>query len=129
RSLIINLGNHDLELALPWVREHLLDVLAGDSLTARGRITLFFDGTGFRCEVGTAQILCLHGNEVDPWNVADYEAIRRIGRDFYQGRTVEPWIPNAGTQLVIEVMNALKRRYPFVDLLKPEAQAGVATLL
>src|SRR5262249_295777 len=75
RTLVINLGNHDLELALPWIREHLLEVLAGDSLTARGRITLVFDGAGFRCEVGGAQILCLHGNEVDPWNVADYEAI------------------------------------------------------
>src|SRR5258707_670076 len=26
RRLIITLGNHDVELALPWVREHLLDL-------------------------------------------------------------------------------------------------------
>ncbi len=129
RSLIINLGNHDLELALPWVREHLLGVLAEDNLTARGQITLVFDGTGFRCQVGAAQILCLHGNEVDPWNIADYEAIRRIGRDLSFGRSVEPWIPNAGTRLMIDVMNSVKKRYPFVDLLKPEVEAVIPTLL
>ncbi|HEY2737843.1 MAG TPA: metallophosphoesterase, partial [Thermoanaerobaculia bacterium] len=67
RSLVINLGNHDLELALPWVREHLLDVLADYDLRARGQITLVLDGTGFRCQVGRARILCVHGNEVDPW--------------------------------------------------------------
>ena len=42
-------------------------------------------------------------------------------------RRVEPhrWRPNAGTRLVVEVMNNFKRRYPFVDLLKPEATAAV----
>jgi UDP-2,3-diacylglucosamine pyrophosphatase LpxH len=129
RTLAVNLGNHDLELALPWVREHLLDLLAGADPIARSRIVPVFDGTGFRCEVGGAQILCVHGNEVDPWNVADYEAIRRIGRDLSFGRKVEPWIPNAGTRLVIEVMNGLKKRYPFVDLLKPEIAAVVPTVL
>jgi UDP-2,3-diacylglucosamine pyrophosphatase LpxH len=129
RTLVINLGNHDLELALPWVRDHLLDVLAGGDRAARGRITLVFDGTGFRCEVGGAQILCVHGNEVDPWNIADYEAIRRIGQDVSFGRDVEPWIPNAGTRLVIEVMNSLKRDHPFLDLLKPEVEAVVPVLL
>lgn len=129
RTLVINLGNHDLELALPWVREHLLGLLTDGNLAARGRITLVFDGTGFRCEVGNAKVLCVHGNEVDPWNLADYEAIRRIGRDLSFGRNVEPWIPNAGTRLVIEVMNGLKKVYPFVDLLKPEIAAVVPAVL
>lgn len=52
-SLVITLGNHDLELALPWVREQLLQELCRDDPAARGRITLAFDGTGFRCEVGS----------------------------------------------------------------------------
>jgi len=114
RCLIINLGNHDLELALPWVRAHLLKVLSDGNEAARGRIILAFDGTGFLCQVGNAEVLCVHGNEVDNWNVADYETIRRIGRDIVQGRPVESWIPNAGSQLVIEVMNDLKRHYPFI---------------
>lgn len=129
RTLIINLGNHDLELALPWVREALVEALCGDDLAARGRLRLITDGTGVRCQVGNAQVLCVHGNEVDSWNVADYEQIRRIGRDIGFGKPVEPWIPNAGTQMVIQVMNDVKRQFPFVDLLKPEAEAVVPTLL
>ena len=111
RHLIITLGNHDLELALPWVRAHFLKLLTGDDEAARGRITLAFDGAGFLCRVGTADILCVHGNEVDDWNVTDFEAIRRLGMDVQQGRPVEDWMPNAGTKLVIEVMNDIKKSY------------------
>ena len=129
RSLIITLGNHDLELALPWVRDHLMRLLSGDDVTARGRITLAFDGTGYLCRVGKSKVLCIHGNEVDDWNVADYERIRRFGREVVQGRPVESWIPNAGSKLVVDVMNDLKSRYPFVDLLKPEVEAVLPTLV
>lgn len=129
RSLILTLGNHDLELALPWVRDHLLRMLAGDDEAARGRITLAFDGAGYLCGVGKSKVLCIHGNEIDDWNVADYETIRRFGREVVQGRPVESWIPNAGAQLVVDVMNDLKSRYPFVDLLKPEMEAVIPTLV
>jgi UDP-2,3-diacylglucosamine pyrophosphatase LpxH len=129
RQLVITLGNHDLELALPWVRERLLEILSAGNEAARSRITLAFDGAGYRCQVGSASVLCVHGNEVDEWNVTDHEQIRRIGRDFVQGRTPEPWKPNAGARMVIEVMNDIKREHPFVDLLKPEFQAAVPALL
>jgi UDP-2,3-diacylglucosamine pyrophosphatase LpxH len=129
RRLILTLGNHDLELALPWVRTRLLDVLSNGNEEARGRITCAFEGTGYRCRIGKATVLCVHGNEVDPWNLADYETIRRFGRDVLQGQPVNSWIPNAGSKLVIEVMNGIKKNYPFVDLLKPETQAAVPILL
>ncbi len=129
RSLIINLGNHDLELALPWVRDHLMSILSKNNEAARGRITLAFDGAGYLCRVGKSRVLCVHGNEVDTWNVADYETIRKFGREVVQGRPVESWIPNAGSQLVVDVMNDLKSRYPFVDLLKPEMGAVIPTLI
>ncbi|WP_162054682.1 metallophosphoesterase [Pontibacter pamirensis] len=129
RFLILNLGNHDLELALPWVRECLLKLLTGGNELARGRITFAFDGTGYLCMVGKALVLCVHGNEVDNWNLTDHEKIRRISRDVVQGRPVTDWIPNAGTQLVIDVMNNLKRKFPFIDLLKPEVPAVIPTLI
>lgn len=129
RRLLINMGNHDTELALPWVRAKLMDILAGDNNSARGRISLIFDGTGVRCRVGQAEVLALHGNEVDDWNVTDFEKLRRIGRDYMLNRRVEEWIPNAGSQLVVTVMNSLKRKFPFIDLLKPEGLAVVPTLL
>ena len=129
RTLVMTLGNHDLELALPWVRARLLDILTDGKEAAYGRIILAFDGAGFPCRVGNATVLCVHGNEVDPWNVADYERIRRFGVEVSHGRPIDSWVPNAGSQLVIDVMNGLKRKYPFVDLLKPETQAAVPTLL
>lgn len=128
RRLIITLGNHDLELALPWVREHLLDLIAGNDDAARGRIITAFDGAGFLCRVGTATVLCVHGNEVDDWNPTDHEAIRRLGRDMQQGHTVGPWIPNAGSYLVINLMNAIKAKYPFVDLIQPYQKTAIQIL-
>ena len=128
RLLIVNLGNHDLELALPWVRAHLTERLANGDEAARARLVWVTDGTGVRCRVGGAKVVCVHGNEVDSWNVADYERLRRIGRDYQFGVSVEGWTPNAGAQMVIEVMNQIKRDYPFVDLLKPEAE-GVLPIL
>ncbi|MCP4657485.1 MAG: phosphoesterase [bacterium] len=129
RELIVTLGNHDLELALPWVRERFLDLLAGGRESARGRIHLAFDGSGFPASVGGRTVLCVHGNEVDTWNVADYETIRRIGCDLTRDRDVEPWTPNAGTKLVVDVMNEVKAEWPFIDLLKPGDEGAVPILL
>ena len=129
RYLVVNLGNHDLELALPWVREAIVNLLSGGNPAARGRITLATDGAGIALRIGSSRVLCVHGNEVDTWNVADHEQIRRIGRDYTQGRPVEEWVPNSGSQLVAEVMNPIKKDYPFIDLLKPELPAVFPTLI
>lgn len=128
RHVIITLGNHDLELALPWVRDHLARLLTGGNERARSQLTLEFDGTGFLCQVGNARAFCIHGNEVDDWNYVNHERLRQFGRDIQQGRLVEPWIPNAGTRLVIDVMNGIKRKFAFVDLLKPEVGGVVRAL-
>jgi UDP-2,3-diacylglucosamine pyrophosphatase LpxH len=130
RHLVIILGNHDLELAMPWVRDHFLNTISGDDDSARSRIKLVLDGTGFCCTVGSATVLCVHGNEVDPWNLTDYEALRRLARDLIQGRpAMEEWVPNAGSKLVIDVMNDVKHEYAFIDLLKPEQTGAVRILL
>jgi UDP-2,3-diacylglucosamine pyrophosphatase LpxH len=128
RLLIINLGNHDLELALPWVRERLAAALCRGSALARSQLHLVTDGTGVRARVGHASVLCLHGNEIDAWNVTDHERLRRIARDRQYGLPTEFWVPNAGSQLVVEVLNPIKADYPFVDLLKPETQAVIPVL-
>ena len=127
--LIVNLGNHDIELALPWVAEVFLDVLSGGDLARRARVRLVSDGTGVRCRVHGREILCLQGNEVDPWNVTDYEKIRTSCADWVQGRDVEEWKPNAGSRMVVEVMNGIKRQHPFIDVLKPEGTVAVPVLL
>ena len=129
RTLIITLGNHDLELALPWVRVQLVQMLCDGNDEARARIVLAFEEGGYRCAVGSADVLCVHGNEVDPWNVTDFEQLRRMGQNSLRGAEVEEWTPNGGTKLVIDVMNGLKRKHPFIDLLKPEEGGVIPTLL
>jgi UDP-2,3-diacylglucosamine pyrophosphatase LpxH len=131
--LAITLGNHDIELALPWVRDKLLETLSGGDPQIRDRITLAFDGLGFRCRVGKAknyaEVLCVHGNEVDVVNQVDYEILRRRGQEYVWRGETTPWVPNQGTALVIGVMNDIKKKHPFVDLLKPETGAVIPTLL
>lgn len=127
-QLIVNLGNHDLELALPWVKEHFIGMVCADAPEARSRLQVLTDGTGCRVRINGFQIYCTHGNDVDPWNITDHEQIRRIARAHMRGETLTPWIPNAGTQMVIEVMNDIKRDYPFVDILKPETEAVIPIL-
>jgi UDP-2,3-diacylglucosamine pyrophosphatase LpxH len=129
RHLVLVMGNHDVELALPAVRERLLQELCGDDEAARGRVHDAMGGAGFRCQVGRAQVLCTHGNEVDSWNLVDHEALRKVALCQNRGQAPPSWDPNAGTQLVIDVMNQIKARHPFVDLLKPETKVVPGILL
>ena len=128
-TLVLALGNHDVELALPDVQERLLMHATGDDPAKRGRVRLATDGTGWACTVGGRRALCVHGNEVDEWNVVEPDELRRQVTALRQGAEPPPWSPNAGTRLVIDVMNQVKQRYPLVDLLKPERVPVVAVLL
>lgn len=129
RVLVLVLGNHDVELALPEVRALLLDRICGHSDAARGRVRVAMDGTGYACSVGGRRVLCIHGNDADPWNVVDHEALRDFVKAQNEGaKAVEP-AANAGTRLVVDVMNDIKRAYPFVDLLKPETVPVPGVLL
>lgn len=129
RRLILVLGNHDVELGLPHVRERVLERLAGDDDAARGRVTLALDGSGFACRVGRSEVLCLHGNEVDTWNVVDFGALRHVAEALARRLPSPTWTPNAGTKLVIDVMNDVKRKYAWVDLLKPETSTVPALIV
>ena len=129
RQLTIVLGNHDIELALPEVKEWLLENISNKKQDARGRVTMCYDGTGFACDVGGKRVFCIHGNDVDIWNFADQKQLREVALSLNCGQTPPDWDANAGTRMVIDVMNSIKRQYPIVDLLKPEVEAVVPILL
>src|SRR5262245_12183248 len=74
RSLIIVIGNHDIEMALPGVQRAIRRQLAGGDPAASGRIEFSTTGAGYLCRVGRARVFCIHGNEVDPWNLVDHRA-------------------------------------------------------
>ncbi|MGX2041878.1 metallophosphoesterase [Methylocaldum sp. MU1018] len=131
RTLAIVIGNHDIEISFPTVQRLILSRLAGEDLVARARIEFSTTGAGYTCTVGNAQIFCTHGNEVDAWNYNRYEDLAKVGRRLNAGRSLAPseWYPNAGTRMVKEVMNEVKRKYAWIDLLKPETSAAVGTLV
>ena len=131
RTLVIVIGNHDIEMSLPVVQRQVLSRLTGGDAMARSRIEFSTMGAGYSCVVGSARIYCIHGNEVDGWNLVRYEDLAKVARRMNAGQTltVKEWEPNAGTKMVKDVMNAVKHRYAWIDLLKPETQAAVGALL
>lgn len=130
-TLIFILGNHDIELALPNVQRYIFDFLAGKKTEIRSRIEFSTIGAGYTCKVGESKVFCTHGNEVDSWNYIRYEDLSRLARRLNAGLTLNPseWEPNAGTKMVKDVMNQVKKKYKWIDLLKPETNAAVGVLL
>ncbi len=131
RTLIFVIGNHDIEIAFPNVQNLILWRLAGDDLTQRARVVFSTIGAGYTCMVGGSTVYCTHGNEVDDWNINRYEDLSRVSRRINAGLSFsnEEWHANAGTRMVKEIMNKVKQRYKWIDLLKPETSAAVGTLL
>ena len=131
RHLIVVVGNHDIELALPLVEAELRRRLAGTDPERQSRLIFSTHGAGFACTVGQARVFCTHGNEVDPMNWVDYNLLGQLANAMSAGRSVDAtlWKPNGGTRLVKDVMNLIKRVYPFVDLLKPETAAIAGVLM
>ena len=131
RTLVIVIGNHDIEIAFPPVQRLVLSRLAGVDLAARARIEFSTAGAGFACAVGASRVFCIHGNEVDAWNYNRYEDLAKVSRRMNAGLSMaqSEWQPNAGTRMVKDVMNSVKRKYAWIDLLKPETSAAVGVLL
>lgn len=123
--LTITLGNHDIELSFPALRRMLIEELDADGK----RFSFIYDGEAH--QIGN--VLIEHGNRYDEWNVVTHDALRRVRS--VQSR-MEPFLDAArgfeapaGSFLVAGVMNEIKARYPFIDLLKPESEAAIPILL
>ncbi len=121
RRFTVMLGNHDIELAYPRVRESLFRRLGTDP----HRCHFVQNNESYRI----GDLLIEHGNRYDPWNAIDHDGLRQtvsaVSRGELPMRTLDPC---PGSQFVAEVMNPLKERYHFIDLLKPEDKL-VALLL
>lgn len=122
RRLIFVLGNHDVELAFPEVQEFIYQKLCEQNEAARGRLSFQMSGHGFACRVGTAKVLCMHGNESDDWNPVDHHSLSKVIQAQNRDMPIPSWTPNAGTKMVIDIMNDVKREFAWVDLLKPETK-------
>jgi UDP-2,3-diacylglucosamine pyrophosphatase LpxH len=110
-ALTLMLGNHDIELSLPVAREALFDQVG------RGRVRFIDDNQAFVL----GPLLVEHGNRFDAWNAVPHGALRRVRSQLSRRLAPVPAFPALpGSRLVVDVMNPLKKDYPFIDLLKPE---------
>lgn len=115
--LTVLLGNHDLELTLPPVQAALLERLGAGPHD----VHFVFDGQAY--VVGGA--LIEHGNRYDDANINDFSHLRALASYLSRGETPTDLAKvevSTGSQLVTRVVSPLKKRYPFVDLLKPEGE-------
>jgi UDP-2,3-diacylglucosamine pyrophosphatase LpxH len=123
--LVVLLGNHDVELALPSVRRAFETAIG----TTNAPNLEFIDGAE-AYTVGDA--LIEHGNRYDEWNVVDHAGLVRV-RAFQSRRQAVPpdraFEISAGCEMVGSVINPVKAKYKFVDLLKPEIDAVMPMLL
>lgn len=130
--LVVVLGNHDLELALPDVRKEFIKIVSQDREVRKSRIEFAFDGWGYRFHVGRATALATHGNEVDSFNFTRFDILSQIIQEqaiFGESQVAKTWKPSAGTAFVIDAINPIKQQFPFVDLLKPEKVTFLALTL
>lgn len=124
-ELTISLGNHDVELSLPLVRQHLAKLL-GDS----PRLRMVYDGEA----IVRGRLLIEHGNRYDSWNALSYNGLREERSHLSRGLTVDDrksafFRPPAGSLMVIYAINPVLAQAPFINLLKPETKAALPLLI
>lgn len=119
-EVIIRLGNHDVELALPEVQALLRSAL-GQPGPIADRLVFQLGDAPALIDVGGARLLVTHGEHNDSWNQVDYGRLSPGGHYKYA----------AGSVLVKQLMNPITREHGmrFVSLLKPDFQGGALTAL
>jgi UDP-2,3-diacylglucosamine pyrophosphatase LpxH len=117
-ALTLLLGNHDIELSLPGPRHLLLDRLGP------GRVEFIYDNQAFV----DGPVLIEHGNRYDTWNMVPHNQLRHVRAKLSRGEKPRRYPNVPGSDLVCKVVNRLKTKYRFVDLLKPETEAVLPAL-
>ena len=124
-AVTVMAGNHDIEWAHPAVQRAFADML-GDSPRPPAFVV---SGEAWRL----GGLLVEHGNRYDGANENDWDGMRALVSSQSRGATLhardkfrfgEFVKAPAGSELVVNVLNHVRNRYPFVPLLQPE---GVLT--
>ena len=120
-EVVLRLGNHDIELALPEVQAVVRGAL-GQPAEVAARLHFEMGSAPQILEAGGARVLVTHGEQNDPWNKVDYTHLPGAPGSF-------EYAP--GSRLVKQLLNPLTHVYGlrFANLLKPDFQGAVLTAL
>jgi len=121
-EVLVRAGNHDLELALPEVQHAFRDALAGRGVSTE-KLSFSTEDVPLVFEAGSHRVLITHGEHDDAFNRWRQEEVRAAAAG--PGKFRYP----AGSVLVKEIMNPLKKKMRFLDLLKPDFHGAVLTAL
>ena len=128
-ALTLLLGNHDVELALPKVRKYLENILN----TKGKKYRFLHDGEAYI--VANGQVLVEHGNRYDEWNEVDYDnllklrTLQTLNETLSRSEAQAIFRSPRGSKFVQQIMNPIKHRYRFIDLIKPENETLVPLML
>lgn len=113
-EVIIRLGNHDVELALPQVQAVFQEAIGENVSFVLG------DDTTPLIDLNGVKILVTHGEHIDANNRLQYQRLHRAPERFRY-----PF----GSHVVKEGLNPFKRdqQARFADLIKPDVRGGALT--
>ncbi len=120
-QVVVRVGNHDIELAIPEVQKVIQGAL-GQPRNVSSRLRFELGEEPRIAQVNGARILVAHGEHSDQWNRIDWNGLKKKPR---LGRYTNFTYP-AGSRLVKKLLNPLKKDFQmrFADLLKPDFQGA-----
>lgn len=127
-EVIIRLGNHDLELALPPVQEVVRAALEQPPAIA-ARLCFMTGDRPLLLTIGGARILVTHGEHDDPFNRIDYPRLLRGAAGGAKDAAAFRYPP--GTLLMRRIVGPIRSKYGlrFLDFLKPDFQGAALVAL
>lgn len=111
-------GNHDPELELDSVRAMLERELKISC--PHSHLRWLTNGEGAFLSIGDAKVLIEHGDQYDPWNWIDHEALRRAvclaSRNISYADIYES---PPGSRLVVNRLHPLRGQFDWIETLQP----------
>ncbi|MDF1812488.1 MAG: metallophosphoesterase [Verrucomicrobiales bacterium] len=127
-EVTVLLGNHDVELCLPGVRNRFQELIGGQSKN----VQFIYDGEAYVY----GRLLVEHGNRYDPFNAVDFSLLRQERSMLSRGFSIDEnsrgnlfFEPPVGSSIVVNEINPLLHEVPFLNLLKPEFGAAIPLML
>ncbi len=127
-EVVIRVGNHDVEMALPEVQAVFRRALAQPAAVASRLQFSLGDKPAF-LELGGVRLLYTHGEHDDEFNRVEYDRLPGPSGEppRHKGKFTYP----AGSLLVRKLLNPLRDQFQmrFADFLKPDFQGAVLAAL